>query len=330
MRRWLLTLLALGAFPTLAATQTTTQVVEYYHTDALGSVRAVTKQVNGVWTVVSRHDFMPFGEEVQPTVAPPYNRLFTGKERDNETGLDYFEARYLRTANGRFTSVDPHSIIAEATSPEEFYTFLSRPQNWNRYAYVTNSPLSTTDPDGRCPTCLIWLQQLAVRAAPYADRAAQVASRWGNQAAQATSRYGQQAYVWATQFFNSPTGQEVVQTAAELATGASAGPVSALPFRSGDVITREFSTGVGTVSMMAEAVVSGQRLHLKDIAVYPKDAKVLEVGTKGMLDPVNQLKAQARELGFTELRITGLRLSGAKPGKKVDLLLDLTENKWPH
>ena len=52
----------------------------------LGSVRAVTKQVNGTWQVVARHDYMPFGEEgVAPPSPPPDKRLFTGKERDNET-----------------------------------------------------------------------------------------------------------------------------------------------------------------------------------------------------------------------------------------------------
>jgi hypothetical protein len=44
----MLKLLAVGLFPTLAAAQSTTQVVEYYYPDAIGSVRAVTKQVNGV------------------------------------------------------------------------------------------------------------------------------------------------------------------------------------------------------------------------------------------------------------------------------------------
>jgi hypothetical protein len=52
--------------PAAALAQTTTQVVEYYATGALGSVRAVTKQVNGTWQVVARHDFMPFGEPPSP------------------------------------------------------------------------------------------------------------------------------------------------------------------------------------------------------------------------------------------------------------------------
>ena len=77
--------------------------------------------------------------------------------------------------------------------------------------------------------------------------------------------------------------------------------------------------------MLAEAVVTGKSLHLKDMAIYPKDAKGLQVGTKGMLDLLQNLKAEARGLGFDELRITGLRYSGAKPGKAVDLIFALKE-----
>jgi RHS repeat-associated protein len=87
----------------------TAQVVEYYHTDALGSVRAVTKA--GV--VVSRHDFMPFGEELEPTIPPPDKRLFTGKERNAETATDHFEARYLTTGVARFVTVDPVIVRGE-------------------------------------------------------------------------------------------------------------------------------------------------------------------------------------------------------------------------
>jgi len=117
----------------------TTQVVEYYHTDVLGSVRAVTNQQG---QVIRRHDFRPFGEELQPTVPPPDKPLFTGKERDAETGLDYFGARYQRAGVGRFTTVDPLMTIDEN---------LVDPQRWNRYAYAGNNPLKYTDPDGRNP-----------------------------------------------------------------------------------------------------------------------------------------------------------------------------------
>jgi RHS repeat-associated protein len=133
-------LLLAALCPAMAAAQTTTQVVEYYTTDALGSVRAVTKQVSGQWQVVARHDFMPFGEELSPQVPPPYKRLFTGKERDSETGQDYFGARYYRADLGRFVTVDPELNMKDA---------LVDPQRWNRYAYVRNNPLRYTDPDGR-------------------------------------------------------------------------------------------------------------------------------------------------------------------------------------
>jgi RHS repeat-associated protein len=135
-----LMLAAMLLLPATALAQIPTQVIEYYHTDALGSVRAVTKQVNGQWQVVARHDFMPFGEEIAPQTPPPDKRLFTAKERNAETGLDYFGARHMRGSAGRFTTVDPLMVIKES---------LINPQKWNRYAYVTNNPLRYVDPDGR-------------------------------------------------------------------------------------------------------------------------------------------------------------------------------------
>lgn len=64
---------------------------------------------------------------------------FTGKERDTESGNDYFSARYYASAMGRFTSPDP--IIQNALR-------LLNPQRWNKYAYVINNPLILTDPTG--------------------------------------------------------------------------------------------------------------------------------------------------------------------------------------
>ena len=63
---------------------------------------------------------------------------YTGKERDAETGLDYFGARYYGGVIGRFTTVNPLMASAKA----------SNPQSWNRYAYTLNNPLRYVDPDG--------------------------------------------------------------------------------------------------------------------------------------------------------------------------------------
>jgi RHS repeat-associated protein len=113
--------------------------VIYYHTDAIGSVR-MTTDASGA--VVARYDFLPFGEpwDTVPPNPSPDARQFTGKERDVETGLDYFGARYMRAQSGRFISIDPVLTVDAA---------LVNPQRWNRYAYSLNNPFRFVDPDGR-------------------------------------------------------------------------------------------------------------------------------------------------------------------------------------
>ncbi|MCX6544505.1 MAG: Tox-REase-5 domain-containing protein [Acidobacteria bacterium] len=100
---------------------------------------------NGIRSV-SRHDFLPFGEEWNPPGNAKEKKLFTGHERDADTGLDYFGARYYRPQVGRFTTIDPLQTTAEN---------LVDPQRWNRYAYVTNNPLKYTDPDGKNPLLIM-------------------------------------------------------------------------------------------------------------------------------------------------------------------------------
>jgi RHS repeat-associated protein len=128
--------LAIATLVTLLPAAVSAQVVEYYHLDLIGNVRAVTSQTGAH---VERHDYLPFGEEwnVQPGTQP---KRFTGKERDAETGFDYFGARYYGQKIGRFTTIDPVYTWREN---------LEDPQRWNRYAYVRNNPLRYVDPDGR-------------------------------------------------------------------------------------------------------------------------------------------------------------------------------------
>jgi RHS repeat-associated protein len=89
--------------------------------------------------------------------------FLTRKERDNETGLDYFLARYYSSTQGRFTSPDEftggpdelYDFADDASDNPTFYADLSNPQSLNKYQYTYNDPLNLTDDDGHCPICVV-------------------------------------------------------------------------------------------------------------------------------------------------------------------------------
>jgi RHS repeat-associated protein len=98
---------------------------------------------------VTRHDYLPFGEEIQAgaggrTTYQGYSQFNSNRkkwatyERDVETDLDYAQTRYYSTAQGRMTS--PDKPFAGQ--------YRANPQSWNMYQYVLNSPLVFIDPLG--------------------------------------------------------------------------------------------------------------------------------------------------------------------------------------
>ena len=121
-------------------------------TDHLNSPRVIT---DGRGAVVARHDYMAYGADITETLgklsgrttaqgytsADEVRKQYTGYERDDESGLDFAQARYYNSSHGRFTSVDP--LTASAT--------IKNPQTFNRYAYVLNSPYKFTDSLGLIP-----------------------------------------------------------------------------------------------------------------------------------------------------------------------------------
>ncbi|WP_083808423.1 phage head spike fiber domain-containing protein [Granulicella tundricola] len=127
----------------------------YHVTDQLGTT-AGNLLADG--TFVNPMDYRPFGGVFSGNTNDPY--LFTGKERDAESGLDYFPARYYGSNMGRWMSPDPIPWLGwqhppEGSSEEEeeeshkkFEEWIGNPQNLNMYAYVNNNPMSHTDPTG--------------------------------------------------------------------------------------------------------------------------------------------------------------------------------------
>ena len=121
--------------------------VQWLVPDHLGTPRIVIDET-GNRANVKRHDYLPFGEELFAgtggrTIALGYGgdgvrQRFTQYERDAEIGLDFAGARFYASTQGRFTSIDP--LMASAAP--------ANPQTFNRYSYVSNSPLTQIDPTG--------------------------------------------------------------------------------------------------------------------------------------------------------------------------------------
>lgn len=108
--------------------------IVYYFADHLGTARVTAIATGGI---LDDSDFYPFGGE-RPVISSSGNPYkFTGKERDSESGLDNFIARYESSSLGRFMSADPGPWI-----------FLN-PQSYNGYSYGLNNPLRFSDDSGQ-------------------------------------------------------------------------------------------------------------------------------------------------------------------------------------
>jgi len=120
-----------------------TSDIKYYLTDALGSTDKFVDK-DGV-TILDDQDYFPFGGIVPGVgMSAGNNRYkFTGQERDGESGLDYFGARYYSSVLGRWISAD------WSAGPVPIpYADLNNPQSFNLYSYVSNSPESLVDETG--------------------------------------------------------------------------------------------------------------------------------------------------------------------------------------
>jgi len=109
----------------------------YYIKDHLGSVR---QTLDTLGNIIVAQDYFPYGEVIpgrRYILGTPQEKYkFTGKERDVETNLDYFGARFYNSKIGRWLSVDP---IAE------------KYPGWNPFNYCFDNPLRLVDPNGKGP-----------------------------------------------------------------------------------------------------------------------------------------------------------------------------------
>jgi RHS repeat-associated protein len=158
--------------------------LHFHLADPLGTRRV---QANVLGQIEETCQSLPFGDALNcvltsslATADDATEHHFTGKERDTESGNDYFGARYYSSSMGRFMS--PDWSAKEDPVP---YAQLDDPQSLNLYAYVRNNPLSKADPDGHCPECAVWEQE----AEPYIED-------YGSQAGQWLQQNGTEAAAW--------------------------------------------------------------------------------------------------------------------------------------
>ncbi|HEY2415095.1 MAG TPA: RHS repeat-associated core domain-containing protein [Pirellulaceae bacterium] len=108
-------------------------------TDNQGTVRDL---VNSSGVVQDHIKYDSFGQvTAESNSATDFLFGYTGRERDRETGLDYYRARYYDPATGRFTSEDPIGFLAGDP---------------NLARYVFNNPLRYTDPSGLEVIVYVW------------------------------------------------------------------------------------------------------------------------------------------------------------------------------
>lgn len=138
--------------PGTSSSTSTSANLKYVMSDGKGSARALMNNTgSGSSTIVARHDYLPFGEEIwagvglrtttqKYAVTSKVRQHYGLTERDEATGLDHTLFRKYDSFAGRWTSPDPY--IRSMTTAD--------PQTFNRYAYVSNDPVNWQDPTGLC------------------------------------------------------------------------------------------------------------------------------------------------------------------------------------
>ncbi len=354
-------------------------VVRWMVSDHLGTPR-MEVDTTGSLVSVKRHDYLPFGEElfvgVGGTATAPNIRTtqmgyldgmspncvrqhLTGKDRDNETGLDYFLARYYSSVQGRFTS--PDVPFADQNEGD--------PQTWNLYVYVGNNPLKYTDPFGAwkkvsCSSGDCWeaekdddLGTLAkqtgisigvlnwafflilppdkiipgetvVNVAGVEDEARALVERAAREYPMFVPGGGGiiklgPAIARGTASLISSAWSGIRNS---FRRGSSGSATSIARPVTGQIFERTIQTSKGPVDVLAEIVVQGDKIVLKDIAIYGRGSEPLTGLTRELLGALSALKEEAKALGFKQLQIIGKRVgtsSSANPGHSVNVTVNL-------
>jgi RHS repeat-associated protein len=244
--------------------------VFYYFSDHLGTARSIAEVPSGQTTATKCYDadLYPYGGERWYTDSCDSHFKFTGKERDTESGLDNFGARYNSSSLGRFMTPDWSAEVEPVP-----YAKLGNPQSLNLYSYVLNNPMTLFDTnghDGSCggaahdgSACTITLTEITQRVTFY-DQSGNVVST----VSVTTS---------LTTVSNSITGAVVSASASATATN-----VSGLQFSSSQLAT--IGSTVGAVQQAGASMALGTNPSQLITAITAKES------TLGVTAPTNPLQ----------------------------------------
>jgi RHS repeat-associated protein len=112
----------------------------YIHTDHLGSTNVISNSTGELSQII---DYYPYGQERICSGTCNTDKKYIGQYYDNDSALNYFNARYYNSFSGRFISQD-----RMFWSPEKF---LMDPQSLNSYSYARNNPIVFLDSNGQSP-----------------------------------------------------------------------------------------------------------------------------------------------------------------------------------
>ena len=99
------------------------------------------------------------------------------------------------------------------------------------------------------------------------------------------------------------------------------------PIRDGELFERTLDTSVGSIDVLAEVVIDGSTIQLRDIAIYPRGSVRLTAPTSELLRQIRSSLQDLADVGFDRVRITGTRLSGSAPGRTLDITIHLRKEE---
>jgi RHS repeat-associated protein len=282
----------------VARRDVSTNAVHYYFGDHLNSTSVVTDafgslSICGTYTVPTgedESDYYPYGGEMVICNRVPQNYKFTGKERDSESGLDYFGARHYSSALGRFMVPD------WAGKPTNVpYANFGNPQSLNLYSYVQNNPSTIGDPDGHCP-----LQGSSTCDGPKEE---------GNAASQAQNNSATFSSTKTTESFNDKTLVDTVSTVTTNVTLSMAkGHEGELLGASADTTTRTKDLTAGTTTTQTSTTKLDYAQAVKAAGGCAGMARLVDAVTPGVLTHFGSITAQdAREHPFKYAGAAGVR-----------------------